>query len=274
MLIKPEEYTSVQKALEILLAFTESNEEIGTLELSKKLRLHKSTVSRLLRLLSHYGLVQSSKKTKKYTLGKSAVDLGIAANRYLDSQLIATAQSFLNALRDQLGELVSLEVISGGSSTVVCHAASSLPVAVSSNVGTRLPVYAVAGAKAILAFLPPEEVDELLAIKFTSFTPNTITDANEFRRHLAKVRKQGYSLDRGEFHPDVHAIGAPVFNIDGRPVGAVAMPVPAFRIDALLRSNGVALVKGTASNISASLFFENKAEAGKLRHAQGGRARR
>jgi IclR family acetate operon transcriptional repressor len=79
---------------------------------------------------------------------------------------------------------------------------------------------------------------------------------------LEEIRKQGYSLDRGEYYPDVHAIGAPVFNSDGRPVAAVVMPVPAFRMEVLLQSNGVALVKETASRISASLFFEDKAEDG------------
>lgn len=273
MLAKREEYTSVQKALEILLAFTEFNQEIGTLELSEKLELHKSTVSRLLHLLSHYGLIQNNKKTKKYTLGKSALDLGIAAKRYIDSQVIVTAQSFLNELRDLLGELVSLEVISGSSSTVVCHAASSLPVRVSSDIGKRLPVYAVAGAKAILAFLPPEEIDELLADKFTPYTPKTITDPNKFRHHLVEIRKQGYSLDWGEFYHDVNAIAAPVFDSDGRPVAAVVMPVPAFRMDALLQSNGIALVKETASKISASLFFENKAEDSTQRGEQSSRRR-
>jgi IclR family acetate operon transcriptional repressor len=262
MAAKPEEYSSVQKAVEILLAFTEYNQEVGTLELSEKLGLHKSTVSRLLRLLSHYGLIQSNKKTKKYILGKSALDLGIAAKRYIDGQLIVTAQSFLNELRDRLGEQVSLEVISGNSSTVVCHAASSLPVRVSSDIGRSLPIYAVAGAKAILAFLPPEEIDELLADEFTAFTPNTITDPRKFRLQLEEARKQGYSLDRGEYYPEVHAIGAPVFNSEGRPVAAVVLPVPAFRMEALLQSNGVALVKETAAKISASLFFEDKAKDG------------
>jgi DNA-binding IclR family transcriptional regulator len=129
------------------------------------LNLHKSTVSRSFDILVHYGLLQQDKRTKSYVLGKSALDLGLAAQRYIDSQLIAAAQSFLNELCDRLGELVSLEVISGKSSTVVCHAASTLPVRVSSNIGQRLPVYAMAGAKSILAFLPCEEVDELIGHK-------------------------------------------------------------------------------------------------------------
>jgi DNA-binding IclR family transcriptional regulator len=253
---KPEEYSSVQKAIEILLSFTTSGKEIRTLELSQRLNLHKSTVSRLLHILAHYGLLRQDKKTKKYVLGKSALDLGIAAQRYIDSQLIVAAQSSLNELRDRLGELVSLEVISGKSSTVVCHAASTLGVQVSSNIGQRLPVYAVAGAKSILAFLPHEEADGLIGRKkLTPYTPNTITDPKAFKLHLEEIRKQGFSIDRGEYYSDVHAIGAPVFNADGRPIAAVVMPVPAYRMEAHLRSNGPALVKKTAAKISATLFF-------------------
>ena len=253
---KKDEYTSVQKAIEILLAFVDANHEVGTVELSEQLGLHKSTVSRLMHLLNHYGLIQKNKKTKKYTLGKSALDLGIAAKRYTDSQLMVTAQSFLNELRDRLGEMVSLEVISGSSSTVVCHAESTLPIRVSTDIGRHLPVYAVAGAKAILAFLPSQEVDELLEDQLKSFTPNTITDPNKFRHHLLEIKDQGYSLDRGEYYPDVHAIGAPVFNAERRPVAAVVMPVPGFRMDTVLQANGVGLVKETATKISSSLFFE------------------
>jgi IclR family acetate operon transcriptional repressor len=253
---KPEEYTSVQKAIEILLAFTASGQEVRTLELSQKLNLHKSTVSRLLHILVHYRLLQQDHRSKKYVLGKSALDLGTAAQRYIDSQLIIAAQSGLNELRDQVGELVSLEVISGKSSAVVCHAASTLPVMVSSNIGQRLPVYAVAGAKSILAFLPPGEVDELIGRrKLASFTPKTITDPRKLRLELKKIRQQGFSIDRGEYYTEVHAIGAPVFNADGRPIAAVVMPVPACRMASHLRSNGPALVKKTAAKISAALFF-------------------
>ena len=251
----PEKYSSVRKAIEILLSVSKSNQEIGTMELSEKLGLNKSTVSRLLRILTHYELLQQDKKTKKFTLGKSAFDLGMAAKRYIDSQLIVAAQSFLNELRNLVGELVALEVISGNTTTVVCHAASTLPVSVSTDIGQRLPVHAVAGAKSILAFLPPQEVDELIGNKLTSFTPHTITDAKAFKRQLSDIRKKGFSIDRGEYYPDVKAIGAPVFNSDGRPIAAVVMPVPAYRMERHLKSDTVTLVKDIASKISARLFF-------------------
>jgi DNA-binding IclR family transcriptional regulator len=67
---KPDDYISVQKALEILLAFTPNNQEMGTMELSNKLGFHKSTVSRLLRVLTFYGFLQQDSKTKKIYAGQ------------------------------------------------------------------------------------------------------------------------------------------------------------------------------------------------------------
>ena len=105
-----------------------------------------------MRLLTHYDLLQQDKKTKKFALGKSTFDLGMAAKRYIDSHLIVAAQSLLNELRNEKGELVALEVLSGNTTTVVCHAASTLPVRVSTDIGQGLPLHAVAGGKSILAF--------------------------------------------------------------------------------------------------------------------------
>ena len=252
---KPEEYSSVQKAIELLLDFTSSDQEIGTLELSEKLHLHKSTVSRLLRILTHYELLRQDRKTKKYTLGRSAIDLGLAAKRYIDSQLIVAAQPLMNELRNRLGELIAMEVLSGNSSTVVYHAASTLPVAVSTDIGLRLPIHAVAGAKAILAYLPPDTIEDLIGHKLAPFTPNTITDRAEFKRHLKIIRDRGISFEHGEYYPDVHAMGAPVFNSSGKPIAAVVMPVPAYRMETHIQSNTADLVKETAAKISKRLLF-------------------
>ena len=157
---------------------------------------------------------------------------------------------------------------------MVCYAASTLPVLVSSNIGQRLPVYAVAGAKAILAFLPQKELAELIGPKtLKPFTPRTITDPKAFRLHLEKIRREGFSIDRGEYYADVHAIGAPVFNADGRPIAAVVMPVPACRMASHLRSNGPALVKKTAAEVSATLFFGWKKEDLEIEGREGYRSR-
>ena len=72
---KPDDYLSVQKALQILLAFVPHNQEMGTMEVSTLLGIHKSTVSRLLNVLCHYNFLQQDAKTRKFMLGLSAAKI-------------------------------------------------------------------------------------------------------------------------------------------------------------------------------------------------------
>ncbi len=100
---KPDDYSSVQKAIEILMAFTPHNQEMGTLELSQKLGFHKSSVSRLLGVLTYHCLLQQDPITKKYKLGKATADLGLAISRSHSTQLVSIAQPFIDRLRDSVG---------------------------------------------------------------------------------------------------------------------------------------------------------------------------
>ena len=67
---KTSTHHSLAKALEILMAFTPHNQDMGTVELSERLGYHKSTVSRLLHVLMDYGFVRQNQESKKFVLGQ------------------------------------------------------------------------------------------------------------------------------------------------------------------------------------------------------------
>ena len=153
-------YSSAQKAIEILLAFVPDNREMGTLELSRLLGLNKSTVSRLIRVLAHYNLLQQDDNTKKYSLGRSAAFIGKAVQQSLSTRLVSIAQPLTNYLRDTIGESVCLEVMSGDHVYLVAKAVGPPPLSISFK--DRIPIHAAAGAKSILAFSSPEVVERLI----------------------------------------------------------------------------------------------------------------
>jgi DNA-binding IclR family transcriptional regulator len=246
-------YSSAQKAIEILLAFVPDNREMGTLELSRLLRLNKSTVSRLIRVLEHYSLLHQDDSTKKYSLGRSAAFIGKAFQESLSTRLVAIAQPFTNSLRDTIGESVCLEVMSGDHVYLVAKAVGPPPLSISFK--DRIPIHAAAGAKSILAFFSPEAVERLINRKLARLTPNTITDPDVLRTHLKEIRRQGVAFDRGEDNIDVHAIGAPIFNHEGEPIAAICVCVPASRMDSYVKSNIVSKLKETAAKISDRFFY-------------------
>jgi DNA-binding IclR family transcriptional regulator len=255
MKTKSANLSSTDKALKILLSFVPYNHEVGTLELSKKLGIHKSTISRLLHLLVDHDFLVQNPATKKYCLGRSAAEIGNAATKVLNTTLNTIAQPYLNELSEQIGESVAMEILSGGSIVLACHVEGSQPIRFSFQPGERVPINVTAGAKTILAFSPPELVDQFLKEKFHRFTATTIVSKREYRAMLEEVRKTGVAYDIGERYEDARAIAAPIFNLEQLPVAAVIIAGPAFRLTDQFLAEAVIPLKKTAAEISQRLFY-------------------
>ena len=105
--------SSIEKALMIIMAFTSHSDEMGTVELSQKLGFHPATVSRILQILRKKGFLQNNKRTRKFTLGPSAFELGKTIFRSVNPNLLNIAMPYLVDLCEEVGETVVLETISG-----------------------------------------------------------------------------------------------------------------------------------------------------------------
>jgi len=246
---------SIEKALEILLAFTPYNQEMGTGEISGKLGLHKATASRILNTLEQKGFLQRNPETRKFSLGPAAADVGRAYSNGLSANLVHLAKPYLDALRSRLGETVVLEILTGAGTVMAYVAEGPQRVRIAGTVGDRLPVHAAAGSKAVLAYSPPEMVEKFLQEGMARLTPNTITDPAVFLGQLAQVRSRGYSLDREEIDVGINAVGAPVFDHTGEAIAAVVVAGPAQRITGKRDSQVVARVRSTAQEISRRLGY-------------------
>ena len=246
------EYSSVQKAIAILLSFIPDNKPIGTLQLSEMLGFNKSTVSRLIQVLMHFGLVQQDEQTKKYLLGRTAAMLGMAVEGSQFDRLIELAQPHIERLRDVVGESVNLEAILSGRTKVMIQAIGPPPLSVTFE--DFLPIHIAAGAKAMLAFMNPEVVDNMLQNDLESMTEDTFTEVDAFKNHLKEIHQQGIAYDHGEANKDVHAVSVPVFNHLGRPIAAISICVPSSRVNKILNNKLVVELKETATHISQQLL--------------------
>lgn len=246
--------SSTEKALALLMAFTPHNNPMGTLELSLKLGIHKSTVSRLLHLLSDRGFLQQNSDTKKYMLGRSAAEIGNAVLRSMHHEIVAIAQPHLNALCEAVGESVALEVVSGSDVVLAYHCEGQGHIRFSFQLGERVPLHVAAGAKTILAHSPPEFVDHCLKGRLNRFTENTIISKKAFRQLLKEVRATGLAHDMGERYEDTRAIAAPILDHEGIAMSAVVIAGPAFRLTPKYLKEVVGPLKQTAADISQRLF--------------------
>lgn len=251
---------SIDKALKILSSFAPYNQEMGTVEISQKLGLHKATVSRILLNLARHGFLQQDTKTKKFILGPAIVPLTRAVNQSLKTNMIHIAKPFIDQLRDLLKETVILEIISG-ENTILAYIADGPPgprmVRLAGDIGDRLPINAAAGAKAILAYSPPEFRDSLLKKKMPGYTKNTITEQGTLKKKLEEIKELGFSYDNEEIDEGTCSYGVPIFNHEKKPVAAVVVTGPSQRITLDRQSHIIVPLKDTAAKISAQLYYDS-----------------
>ena len=131
---------------------------------------------------------------------------------------------------------------------------------IQTNVGGTAPAYCVSSGKAMLAY-DAERLEKVITQGLKSYTPHTIVDPEVLRRECAKIREQGYALNRGEFRKDVTGIGAPIFNAKGEVLGAISTSTPASRMNKKRWSDHIRAVTETSSSISRQLGLRNGAAA-------------
>ncbi len=248
--------SSIEKALAILMEFTGSNHEMGTVELSQKLGFHSATVSRILQILKQKGFLQLSKRTRKFTLGPSTFELGKTIFRSFNGNLLNLAMPYLVDLREEVGETVVLETMSGRNPVVTYIAQGKRSLSILPNIGDRVPIHVSPGAKAMIAFSGSKIIDSLLDKKMQSFTPHTITDKETLKRQLKKIRRLGVAFCREEMAVGVNAIGVPIFDHTNGAVAAVVIAGLAPRIKLDMESPVAVALRKTAREISAQLFHQ------------------
>jgi DNA-binding IclR family transcriptional regulator len=126
-------------------------------------------------------------------------------------------------------ELVFLAVRSGSEIVTVEAFESKQEISLRADIGDRRPMYCTASGKAILAFLPGEEVDEILRLGMPPLTSRTITSTVVMHHELETVKDRGFAWDDEERIEGVRCVASPVFNRNGGVLAAISIAVPAMR---------------------------------------------
>src|SRR5262245_29416428 len=246
---------SVSRALDILEAFTANEGELGVTELSRRLKLHKNNVFRLLATLETRGYVEQDKESGNYRLGMKTFEVATVFTHHLG--LVRQARPVLEQLAQVTGEAAYLGVLEGPSVVCVDVVEATQPVRVVSHLGRRLPAHAVALGKAQLAFRSPEEREDLWKREApASPTGRTIVEASRLADELVRVVEREWAVEDEEFEPGVRAVAAPVRDYARRVVGAIGVRGPAFRLSLERLETEVApRIRAAARDVSKRLGF-------------------
>jgi IclR family KDG regulon transcriptional repressor len=244
------QHQSLYRALKILLSFETQNKEIGIVELSNLLDLHKSTVSRITKVLVAYHFLEKNPKTKKISLGPANILLAKSLRESLRTNLVQIAKPYLDNLRDRFGETTILETFVGRNWVMVYVANGPRRIRLAAEIGETMPIHVAAGSKAFLAFSPPELGASLLKGNLKRYTKNTITSPKKLSHHFEIIRRQGFALDKGELDEEIHAIAVPIFGYQDKPVATLAIAGQPKRIMQAKNSLTIFALKEAAKEIS------------------------
>lgn len=219
---------SVDRALDILLCFAGDESALSMTQIAARAGIHKSTVHRLLATLEARGFLVRDQGNGHYRLGFRLVELASVALREID--LPRVAEPHMQRLAAECGETIDLGALDGDHVVYLKVIESPQRLKIAAAVGQRLPAYCTATGKAILAFLPPEQLEPILAADLPRYTELTKVTRADLERDLLATREQGYAVSEQEFEPDINALGAPILDDRGLPLGALAIVGPSFRL--------------------------------------------
>jgi IclR family transcriptional regulator, KDG regulon repressor len=94
----------------------------------------------------------------------------------------------------------------------------------------RFPLYATSASRAILAYCPPDIIDQALSEPFKQYTPYSITEADEMRQRLSRIKNLGYETSSDLRNIGVTGIAAPVFDAEGKVSASVSLIGPTDRM--------------------------------------------
>lgn len=212
------------KGLSVILAFEGRNGDLSISEIAEKCGLNRAVTRRLVRTLEQMGFVSLDRGRYQLTPRVLRLTRGFMETRSIPQ----VVQPVLRAASHDLGESISFAMLDGDEAVYVAHA--FIPSRFTLNmvtVGSGAPLAQTAVGRAIMAYLPPEDRQALLArLQIEPFTPHTQTDTASIEAALQEVRLTGYAHVIAEYVEGVASLAVPVLARSGAGLGALSMIFP------------------------------------------------
>ena len=266
---------TVERAIEVLFAAAESNGQgCSVSELARVLRMPRPNVYRLVAPLCAQGLLRALPgDRRRYQLGLRLLDLGERVKQGLNLRQVALP--FMQELRERTGESVYLAVRDGWEGVIIERVEASRNLRLFAGVGLRIPLHGGASAKVLLAWAPSDEVEAMIRAGLPRRGPNTITDPERLRAHLAQIRRNGYARSHSELDDGATGIGAPIRDYSNEVCGGLSLAGASYRFPERVMPRLIREVVLTAKRISDALGADQPARGARRQgEANVARARR
>jgi DNA-binding IclR family transcriptional regulator len=246
---------SLERALQILCAFTFDTQKLTLTELSNKLEIPKTTTYRLASTLMDCGFLNHDETTKHYSLGLKLMELGSIV--YDSFSLRHIASPALNELLAKMGNKAVFLAIFRNDEVIYIDKKEDPrnPIKfATTEVGRHRPPYFGMFGKVFLAFMAEGESDRILRQhSLTAISKRSITDIGLYKAQLCEVREEGYAFDNEGAFDGISGIASPIWDAGDNVVAAVGVGFISSSEDDVSRAYIIESVKEAASIVSEQL---------------------
>lgn len=220
---------SLARAMKVLECFSVQQPELGVTDIARQLGMQKSTICNILSTFQKCGYVVQNAKTNKYHLGTKILHLSYIVNHHLGLRDIVLP--YLHKIAEETHEVCYFGLLN---SSEVLYIEAVYPASSQHTrniLGERAPLYCTGLGKAMLAFMPPEEAEQIICGGLKPFTNFTLCDPQLLRSELEEIRMTGYAVDNMEHEFGVRCVAVPIFGAGGEIKAAISVSGPSPRFD-------------------------------------------
>ena len=253
------EHQNINRASLVLAALAEAAEDgLRMTDVSEETGLGKATSHRLLAGLVQNGLAEQDPSTGRFYLGLRLVTWANAARKRFG--LAPAASKSLKRLAKSTDDTVYLTLRSGDQAVCIDRREGAFPIkTLSLRVGDRRPLGIGSGSLAILAGLPEDECEDILASQAEARRPFGIDDAS-LRDSIRSTRDRGFAWIEGDIVPGMNAVAVAIRRDDGHAIAALSVTAISTRLQGGRRDFVVAQLRTEAERIEreASALLSNE----------------
>ncbi|WP_285398738.1 IclR family transcriptional regulator [Lysinibacillus sp. fls2-241-R2A-57] len=237
--IKTSTVSSVEKAIDILLALQSENKK-SIRELGEELNISKSALHRTLQTLESRGLVRQDGVTEKYALGYKILELSESLQK--DIEIRKLAYEDMEELRDLIGDTVQLSIIDNDSILIIETIDGTNALRVFSRAGKRHPITYGNIGKVFLSQKSPKEISKYLEkAPLIQYASKSIMDAEVFLEKIKEVKRKGISTSVDDPMEGAFGIAVPICNSHGEIIAVLSISgVKRFQNEGLIKLENLA----------------------------------
>jgi DNA-binding IclR family transcriptional regulator len=212
--------TSLEKGLAVLGAFSGGQQFMTLREVADACGTDKSTAQRFTHTLTKLGYLEKCPRTKRFSLGKSVLELSF--NYLRANTLVEAASPVLIELQRTTGERVNLSLFDDTSIIYAVRQLAKREYYFSSLIGRRMPIYCTSGGRIMMSHLSKKEVDDILERStLKPITRKTIYEPAKIRAKISEAREKGYALTVEETVTGELVVAGAIVDAGGRPAAAI-----------------------------------------------------